>query len=167
MAMLAGRKRDTRKGEMREVEMWLGIAVSLIDRPQSRVLRAGRGRTSLAWASAKEREGASQRDFFLFFFLDGSQNAICIGIQDSREGPREGSIASLNQSGHIILDNAPLPPAAATKRQIDCVRGIKSACVANRYKFNYNFLKKTSWTFCSARQMLLVDFCYMTKLEKV
>lgn len=56
-----------RKGEMREVEMWPGMVVSLIDRPWSRVLRAGRGRTSLAWSSAKEREGAGQPTRLFFF----------------------------------------------------------------------------------------------------
>lgn len=69
MVILAGRRRDTRKGEMREVEMWPGMVVFLIDRPQSRVLRAGCGRTSLAWGSAKEREGAGQP---MRLFLDGS-----------------------------------------------------------------------------------------------
>lgn len=67
MVILARRKRDMRKGEMREVEMWPGMVVSLIDRPWSRVLRAGRGRTSLAWSSAKEREGAGQPTRLFFF----------------------------------------------------------------------------------------------------
>jgi len=39
--------------------MWPGMVVSLIDRPWSRVLRAGRGRALLAWDPANERADGS------------------------------------------------------------------------------------------------------------
>jgi len=67
--ILAGRKRDTERRNARGGRNVAGMVVSLIDRPWSRVLRAGRGRTSLAWGFAKEREGAGQPTIF---FLDGS-----------------------------------------------------------------------------------------------
>lgn len=94
MAILAGRKRDTRKGEMREVEMWPGMVVSLIDRPWFRVLRAGRGRASLAWGFAKEREGAGPANATFFYFR--RQLECHLHRHTESTGPREGSVASLN-----------------------------------------------------------------------
>lgn len=86
MAILAKREKR-RKGECGRVEMWLGMVVSLIDRPWSRVLRAGRGRTSLAWGPANERAGARdrQRDRTAV-----RMPTLCSGIPAGSTGPKEG-----------------------------------------------------------------------------
>lgn len=77
MAILAKRARG-----MREVEMWPGMVVSLIDRPWSRVLRAGRGRTSLAWDPAEERTRGREDERkglrSVRLCADGSERAVCV-----------------------------------------------------------------------------------------
>lgn len=64
--------------------MWPGMVVSLIDRPWSRVLRAGRGRASLAWLGPAKERDSHQRD--------GSRDAIRYppkGFRDEEGGEGE------------------------------------------------------------------------------
>lgn len=65
--------------------MWPGRAVSLIDRPWSRVLRL-RGRTSLARGPTGEGGHGTEG-------LDGSQNAIC--RYTGSTGPSGGDVSKL------------------------------------------------------------------------